>query len=58
MGGGRVGTCPVPGPLASWVAGFEVWLIARGFSSWTVGHRMCLLAVLSRWLERVGLLAI
>lgn len=53
--GGRVGTCPVRGPLAPWAAGFEAWLLARGFSSWTVGHRMCLLAVLSRWLEREGL---
>jgi integrase/recombinase XerD len=55
--GGRVGTCPVRGPLAPWAAGFEAWLVARGFSSRTVGHRMCLLAVLSRWLEREGLTA-
>jgi integrase/recombinase XerD len=55
--GGRVGTCPVRGPLAPWAAGFEAWLLARGFSCWTVGHRMCLLAVLSRWLEREGLTA-
>jgi integrase/recombinase XerD len=55
--GGRVGTCPVRGPLAPWAAGFEAWLVARGFSSRTVGRRMCLLAVLSRWLEREGLTA-
>jgi hypothetical protein len=56
MGGG-VRTCPVRGPLAPWAAGFEAWLLARGFSSWTVGHRICLLAVLSRWLEREGVAA-
>ena len=43
--------------MAPWAAGFEAWLLAWGFPSRTVGHRICLLAVLSRWLEREGLTA-
>ena len=53
--GGRVRPCTVPGPLAPWAAGFEGWLVGRGFSRWTVRQRLCLFAVLSGWLEREGL---
>ena len=53
--GRRVRTWAVRGPLAPWAAGFEGWLAARGFSSSAVYHRVCLLACLSRWLEREGL---
>jgi hypothetical protein len=41
--------------LAPWAAGFEGWLAARGYSPSAVYHRVCLLASLSRWLEREGL---
>jgi integrase/recombinase XerD len=41
--------------LAPWAAGFESWLAARGYSRWTVRHRVCMLADLSRWLAREGL---
>ena len=54
MGGG-VRLCTVPGPLGPWAAGFESWLVGRGFSRWTVRQRLCLFAVLSGWLEREGL---
>ena len=53
--GGEVRPCTVRGPLAPWAAGFEGWLVARGFSRWTVRQRLCLFAVLSGWLEREGL---
>ena len=56
MGGG-VRPCSVRGPLAPWAAGFEDWLLGRGFSRWTVRQRLCLFAVLSGWLEREGLAA-
>ena len=54
MGGG-VRPCAVRGSLAPWAPGFEDWLVARGFSRWTVRQRVCLFAVLSGWLEREGL---
>ena len=41
--------------MAPWAAGFEGWLVARGFSRWTIRQRLCLFAVLSAWLEREGL---
>ena len=53
--GRRVRPCTVRGPLAPWAAGFEGWLAARGYSPWTVRHRVCMLADLSRWLAREGL---
>jgi site-specific recombinase XerD len=43
--------------LAPWAAGFEGWLAARGYASRSVYHRVCLLSLLSRWLEREGLRA-
>ena len=53
--GRRVRPCTVRGPLAPWAAGFESWLVARGYSPWTVRYRVCMLADLSRWLAREGL---
>src|SRR5688572_30382351 len=47
---------PVPsGPLAPHAAGFESWLAARGYSPFSVGHRLWQLELVSRWLEREGL---
>jgi integrase/recombinase XerD len=43
------------GPLASYAPGYGSWLAARGYSRWTVGHRLWQLDLLSRWLEREGL---
>jgi integrase/recombinase XerD len=54
MGGG-VRSCSVRGPLAPLGAGFDEWLLGRGFSRWTVRQRVGLFAVLSGWLEREGL---
>jgi integrase/recombinase XerD len=52
--GRRVRPCMVRGPLGPWAAGFESWLLARGYSPWTVRYRVCMLADLSRWLAREG----
>jgi integrase/recombinase XerD len=44
---------PAPsGPLAACAAGFESWLAARGYSPFTIGHRLWQLELVSRWLER------
>jgi integrase/recombinase XerD len=44
---------PVPsGPLAPCAAGYGSWLTTRGYSRWTVAHRLWQLDLLSRWLER------
>src|SRR5512132_445427 len=44
---------PVPsGPLAPYAAGYGSWLTTRGYSRWTVAHRLWQLDLLSRWLER------
>jgi integrase/recombinase XerD len=44
---------PVPsGPLARYASGYGLWLIERGYSRWTVAHRLWQLDLLSRWLER------
>lgn len=49
---------PVPsGPLAPWAAGYGLWLRSRGYSRFTVGHRLWQFERLSRWLEREGLTA-
>jgi integrase/recombinase XerD len=40
------------GPLAWHAAGYGSWLAARGYSRWTVSHRLWQLDLLSRWLER------
>ena len=42
-------------PLASYAAGYGSWLAGRGYSRWTVSHRLWQLELLSRWLEREGL---
>jgi integrase/recombinase XerD len=47
---------PTPsGPLAWYAAAFESWLAARGYSPFTIGHRLWQLELVSRWLEREGL---
>jgi integrase/recombinase XerD len=43
------------GPLASFAAGYGSWLATRGYSRWTISHRLWQLDLLSRWLEREGL---
>lgn len=49
--GGRLWV-PVPsGPLARYAAGYGSWLSSRGYSRWTVSHRLRQLDLLSRWLE-------
>ena len=45
------------GPLASYAAGYGSWLAGKGYSRWTVSHRLRQLELLSRWLEREGLSA-
>jgi site-specific recombinase XerD len=45
----------VSGPLAPFAAQFEAWLLAQGYSPWTVSHRLWQLDLLSGWLEREGL---
>jgi integrase/recombinase XerD len=47
---------PVPsGPLARYAPGYGSWLAERGYSGWSVAHRLWQLDLLSRWLEREGL---
>ena len=55
MGFGDVSWCRVRGPLAPWAAGYERWLAAHGYATWSVRKRVCQLARLSSWLEREGL---
>jgi integrase/recombinase XerD len=43
------------GPLAPYASGYGWWLADRGYSRWTVSHRLWQLDLLSRWLEREGL---
>jgi site-specific recombinase XerD len=43
------------GPLARYAGGYGAWLAARGYSRWTIAHRLWQLELLSRWLEREGL---
>lgn len=46
---------PVPsGPLAPYAPGYGSWLAARGYSRWTVAHRVWQFDLLSRWSEREG----
>ena len=50
--------CPrVSGSLASHAAGYERWLVERGYGSEAVPKRVWQLAHLSRWLEQEGLSA-
>ncbi len=53
--GRRVRGWTVKGPLAPWAAGFECWLLGRGYLPSAVFHRLWLLAAMSLWLERQGL---
>jgi integrase/recombinase XerD len=49
---------PAPsGPLARYAEGYGLWLAARGYSRWTVAHRLWQLELLSRWLDGEGLAA-
>ncbi len=43
------------GPLARYASGYGLWLSERGYSRWTIAHRLWQLDLLSRWLEREGL---
>ncbi len=54
--GGRLWVPVTSGPLAPFAAGYGSWLAARGYSRWTISHRLWQLDLLSRWLEREGLL--
>ncbi len=45
----------VSGPLASFAAGFESWLMSRAYSSWAAADRLYQFDQLSRWLEREAL---
>jgi hypothetical protein len=47
----------VLGPLAPYAAGYERWLLARGFASLSLPRRMWQFDHLSRWLEREALSA-
>ena len=53
--GKKVRVPVVSGPLAPYAAGYGSWLATRGYSRWTVAHRLWQLDLLSRWLEREGL---
>src|SRR5450755_2557398 len=53
--GRRVRGCRARGPLAPWAAGFEGWLLGRGYLPSAVFHRCWLLAAMSLWLERQGM---
>lgn len=55
--GGVVWVPVASGPLAPWASGYGLWLRSRGYSPFTVGHRLWQLERLSRWLERDGLAA-
>jgi integrase/recombinase XerD len=43
--------------LAPFAAGYERWLVERGFRPGTLPHRISQFACLSRWLEAEGLSA-
>jgi integrase/recombinase XerD len=45
----------VSGPLGSYATGYASWLAVRGYSRWTVSHRLWQFDLLSRWIEREGL---
>jgi integrase/recombinase XerD len=50
--GGRLWVPVACGPLAPYAAGYGSWLVDRGYSRWTVAHRLWELDLLSRWLDR------
>ena len=43
------------GPLARYASGYGLWFSDRGYSRWTIAHRLWQLDLLSRWLEREAL---
>jgi site-specific recombinase XerD len=45
------------GPLGRYAAGYGSWLVDRGYSRWTIAHRLWQLELLSRWLADEGLSA-
>ena len=53
--GGRLWVPVLSGLLARYAAGYGSWLSSRGYSRWTVSHRLWQLELLSRWVEREGL---
>jgi integrase/recombinase XerD len=55
--GGRMWVPVASGPLAPCAVGYRAWLAARGYSGWTISHRLWQLELLSRWLESEGLAA-
>jgi integrase/recombinase XerD len=55
--GGRMWVPVASGPLARYAAGYGLWLAARGYSRWTISHRLWQLELLSRWLDGEGLAA-
>ena len=55
--GGRVWVPVASGPLAPYASGYGSWLAARGYSRWTISHRLWQLELLSRWLESEDLVA-
>jgi integrase/recombinase XerD len=52
---GRLWVPVASGRLAPYASGYGSWLAARGYSRWTIGHRLWQFDLLSRWLEREGL---
>jgi hypothetical protein len=55
--GGRLWVPVASGPLAPYASGYGSWLAARGYSRWTISHRLRQLELLSRWLESEELAA-
>ena len=55
--GGRLWVPVASGPLAPYASGYGAWLAARGYSRWTISHRLRQLELLSRWLESEELAA-
>ena len=53
----RVCNAIVPGPLEQYAPGFRSWLLARGYTPLTTVPQLRLMAHVSRWLEREGLMA-
>ena len=49
---GDVSRIRVTGPLESYVSGFVVALMERGYTPVSIGHQLRLMAHVSRWLER------
>ena len=52
--GGRLWVPVASGPLAPYAVGYSSWLLERGYSRWTVSHRLWQLKLLSRRLTARG----